>query len=527
MERRSRSLRSQVGKTPIQKPLCRLCECPTSDGHVLASQVDRFKLRKWAMEVMKLTEEDENLPDVVEEDALICYFCIWQAEFGDESGDETVAWWPKNLDLEGNAKVLREYYSVGEIEQCWVQLEEIDPAEYGKEIPKKRKYGSGVCLYCGNSYNKLTDHVKLMHKEAIKCGIWGCSTYFRTKEEKEQHMQQDLHEKREQPRERKNFSCNFCEIGKLYSSLKSWRWHMKHNHPDLPFACTHYGCKEYFKSKSEMILHINSYHKQGKNQDLFLCKHCEYFTTFKGVLRKHEEAKHMPKVFQCDLCDAKFGSKYLVNFHNNQIHRFDKCKSCGQDVSHGHKADHLRSLACSKCKLKFTCSGLYQLHRKSCKPAPYCCKECEESFNVCWKLNCHVRKVHSKTPNFRCDHCDFFTFEKSHMANHMQYRHLPKMIKCGECSKLFGSESILKIHKDRSHEYVRCAECAQQITRPYMRFHRTVKSCRRCKCKFKCRGLLKNHVCLQSKNYYCDMCPNFYLDKRNLYCHFVSKHIGK
>ncbi|XP_065345428.1 uncharacterized protein LOC135942982 [Cloeon dipterum] len=121
MERhcRTRSLRSREMQPPrvgeakpaIQKALCRLCECPTSDGHVLASQVDRFKLRKWAMKVMNLTEEDENLPDVVEEDALICYFCIWQAEFGDESGDEAVAWWPKNLDLEENAKVLRENYS--------------------------------------------------------------------------------------------------------------------------------------------------------------------------------------------------------------------------------------------------------------------------------------------------------------------------------------------------------------------------------------------------------------------------------
>ncbi|XP_065346189.1 uncharacterized protein LOC135943545 [Cloeon dipterum] len=115
MESNSRNLRSQVGKPPIQKLLCRLCECPTSDGHVLASQVDRFKLRKWAMEVMNLTEEDENLPDVVEEDSLICYFCIWQAEFGDESGDEAVAWWPKNLDLEENVKVLRENYSSMEL----------------------------------------------------------------------------------------------------------------------------------------------------------------------------------------------------------------------------------------------------------------------------------------------------------------------------------------------------------------------------------------------------------------------------
>ncbi|XP_065345454.1 transcription factor E4F1-like [Cloeon dipterum] len=322
MERRSRCLRSQVGKTPIQKPLCRLCECPTSDGHVLASQVDRFKLRKWAMEVMNLTEEDENLPEMVEEDALICYFCIWQAEFGDESGDVAVAWWPKILDLEENAKVLRENYSVGEVEQCWVQLEEIDLAEYEKEIPKKRDR-SGVCLYCGKRYDRLMKHVKLMHKEAIKCGIRGCMTYFHTEEEKEQHMQHYLHEKRGKPCE--SFRCNFCEIGKLYSSRTLWKQHMRRKHPEL-VACTHYGCIEYFKSKPEMILHVNAFHKQSIKQNHFECKHCEYFTSQEYKLKRHEHSKHMPKIFECDSCEASFGSQYLM-FPSIILYHLEKVRS--------------------------------------------------------------------------------------------------------------------------------------------------------------------------------------------------------
>ncbi|XP_065337404.1 zinc finger protein 814-like [Cloeon dipterum] len=523
MERHSRSLRSQEGKTRIQKPLCRLCECPTSDGHVLASRVDRFKLRKWAMEVMYLTEEDENLPDVVEEEALICYFCIWQAEFGDESGDEAVAWWPKNLDLEENARVLRESYSVGDVEQCWVQLEEIDLAEYEKEIPK-RNYGSKVCLYCGKRYDHLTHHVKYMHKEAIKCGIRGCTTFFHTVEEKEHHMQHDFHEKGDKPGESSKIRCKFCENGILYSSRTSWRVHVNRMHPEL-VACSRVCCIEYFKSKPEMMLHINSFHKKGINHDLFECKLCDYFTTTKHLMVLHQQSKHMPKMFKCDSCDASFGSKYLVNSHYKKFHTFDVCKSCGQDVAHGYKAVHRRPSVCTKCKLKFKCSGLYQLHRKSCKQAPYSCKECGESFTNSRKLIRHVRRFHPKTPNIRCDHCDYSTFEKRYMGGHMQYRHLPKTIKCGECNHLFASESFLKEHKYMRHEYVHCAECAQEMSRQNMLRHRTVKTCRQCKCTLNCSGLVAKHVCPQGNNFFCDKCPKVYRSRRILRAHIVRMHI--
>ncbi|XP_065345245.1 uncharacterized protein LOC135942844 [Cloeon dipterum] len=267
------------GKPPVQKPLCRLCECPTSDGHVLASQVDRIKLRTWAMKVLELTAtDDDNLPMLIGIDHLICYFCLWQAEFDDETGDEAVAWWPENLDLDENARILRENYSIGEVDQCWVQLEEIDLSKYEKEIPKKTNR-SGVCFYCGRRFNGLMNHIKSKHKEAIKCGIRGCRTFFHTEEEKEQHMIEDSHEKRNKPCECRKIRCKYCEIGKFYSSVRRWRWHLKQYHPEFPVMCSRYGCKKFFKTKSEMILHINSWHKRGVNEEIFQCEHCEYFTT--------------------------------------------------------------------------------------------------------------------------------------------------------------------------------------------------------------------------------------------------------
>ncbi|XP_065346058.1 zinc finger protein 91-like [Cloeon dipterum] len=535
MESHSRSIRRQKmqpreGKKPIQKPLCRLCECPTSDGHVLASKVDRFKLRKWAMEVMNLTEEDENLPEVVEEDALICYFCIWQAEFGDESGDEAVAWWPKNLELEENARVLRENYSVGEVEQCWVQLEEIDLGKYTKKISTKWTPVSGVCLYCGKSYNHLMNHVNYMHKKAIKCGIKGCTTYFHTQKEKEQHMQQVSHEKRKIPCESIKIRCKCCPNGKLFSTVELWRQHMRRVHPEL-VACTHHGCKVYFRSKTKMIVHINSCHKQGINQDRYLCKHCEYFTNKDSYLRRHEEAKHMPKIFKCDRCDAKFGSKLLVEWHYKKFHTFDKCKSCGQDVSLSYKAVHRRPSVCRGCKLSFECSGLYQSHRKKCKQTLFSCKECGKSFNKRWKLNHHVKEVHTKSAIFRCDHCDYSAFIKRYMQWHMQCKHLPKTIKCEECKKLCSTKSTLRVHKSRSHSFIRCAECAREMRHQNMSKHQIAKTCRRCESKFKCRGLLANHtkscVPLNSNYFCCDKCPRSYGKKICLYAHIVKKHIDR
>ncbi|XP_065346054.1 oocyte zinc finger protein XlCOF6-like [Cloeon dipterum] len=541
--RHSRSLRSQVGKTPIQKPLCRLCECPTSDGHVLASQVDRWKLRKWAMEVMNLTEEDENLPDVVGEDALICYFCIWQAEFGDESGDEAVAWWPKNLDLEENAKVLRENYSVGEVEQCWVQLEEvdlakctkespkkrkfdIDLAKYEKKIPKKWKYGSGVCFYCGKMYNSLRHHVKLMHKEAIKCGIRGCRTYFHTEEEKEQHMIEDLHEKLNKTCEKKNICCKFCENFTTFSSNQMLRYHMKRYHPELPVTCTHYGCKESFKSRSEWILHINLSHKEGINHDLYLCEHCEFFTTHEFLLRKHEQAKHKPKIFKCDSCDAKFGSKVLVNKHFKRCHTFENCKSCGQVVTLGYKPFHTKPSVCSRCKVSFDCSGLNQLHKKSCKSVLLKCTECGKPFTLNKQLNRHVKIVHTKSTIFRCGHCDQILYEKHQIIKHMQRKHFPKTIKCDECDKLYSSESFLKYHKQRWHEYVRCAECGQEVRRQNMPIHRTVKNCRRCNCNFKCQGFLEKHKksCEETALLSCKVCGKAFNVRWKLNCHVKQVH---
>ncbi|CAB3388805.1 Hypothetical predicted protein [Cloeon dipterum] len=143
----------------LQKKLCLICEFPTADGAVLAAHVDKEKLQTWFLNVCGFELDEE-----IEDEDLICYFCLWHAEFlwkFDGMSDETLVWW--NLDLDDAAKELRKHYFDGNIEQCWVALEEVDLPECeedeiekdfeGLESEKQSNIRSEKkrCLYCARN----------------------------------------------------------------------------------------------------------------------------------------------------------------------------------------------------------------------------------------------------------------------------------------------------------------------------------------------------------------------------------------
>ncbi|CAB3387215.1 Hypothetical predicted protein [Cloeon dipterum] len=69
------------------------------------------------------------MAEEVDDDDLICYFCLWHAEFQlkfDELADESLVWWNLGLELDEAARELRKNYFEGKLEQCWVQLEKIE-----------------------------------------------------------------------------------------------------------------------------------------------------------------------------------------------------------------------------------------------------------------------------------------------------------------------------------------------------------------------------------------------------------------
>ncbi|CAB3388265.1 Hypothetical predicted protein [Cloeon dipterum] len=143
---------------PLVKPLCRVCERPTADGAVQAVQLDKEKLQTWLLNVC-----GHEFAEEIEDEDLICYFCIWNAEFlaKYDCEHEALAWWPPDLAyLKDVARELRRKYLEGKAEQCWVQLEKIEEEENTEHERKSDGQKSGrKCFYCEQAVANISRHV--------------------------------------------------------------------------------------------------------------------------------------------------------------------------------------------------------------------------------------------------------------------------------------------------------------------------------------------------------------------------------
>ncbi|XP_065336586.1 uncharacterized protein LOC135937363 [Cloeon dipterum] len=222
------------------KQLCVWCERPTVDGAVQAFQLDNEKLQTWFLNVCGFEFAKE-----IEDEDLICNFCIWHAEFlaKYDSELEALAWWSQDLTcLDEEAKELRKKYLEGKAEQCWVQLEKIElpkseteeNAEH-VEVSDGRKSGK-KCFYCGQIVANISSHVRKKHENAIRCDFRKCVTYFHTVEEKDKHTK-EVHQKSQT---KKLIKCNFCEKQfRSFTDFANLKNHlaMKHNLIERKFEC--------------------------------------------------------------------------------------------------------------------------------------------------------------------------------------------------------------------------------------------------------------------------------------------------
>ncbi|CAB3386164.1 Hypothetical predicted protein [Cloeon dipterum] len=154
---------------PLVKPLCRVCERPTADGAVQAVQLDKEKLQTWLLNVC-----GHEFAEEIEDEDLICSFCIWHAEFlaKYDCEHEALAWWPPDLAyLKDVARELRRKYLEGKAEQCWVQLEKIEEEENTEHERKSDGQKSGrKCFYCEQAVANISRHVIPVFADPVRKG---------------------------------------------------------------------------------------------------------------------------------------------------------------------------------------------------------------------------------------------------------------------------------------------------------------------------------------------------------------------
>ncbi|XP_065342922.1 zinc finger protein 226-like [Cloeon dipterum] len=275
------------------RPPCLLCKCPTANGGVHPSKVDKKKL-----DVLLGRE-------VIDDHVLICYFCIWQTRCLEEVTSS--AWSPRQMRLDSTTKQLRKHYFASNVRQCYVKLRQID-------LPSRHE---------GNDQLIIPPDFREAARMCVK------AVYKRPKEE-------DGYVR---------FKCLFCT--KNFTSMSQYKLHVTIDHSQFSIGCPSFGCISFFADEEEMKRHYDIFHKKGfevtqtnprrklYQTTFFICDECNLFFSTRGQLRKHcatetRERKKQRKsrpIVSCDNCYKLFQYEGALQKHRQLCGLFS-CYEC-------------------------------------------------------------------------------------------------------------------------------------------------------------------------------------------------------
>lgn len=122
----------------------------------------------------------------------------------------------------------------------------------------------------------------------------------------------------------------------------------------------------------------------------FKCDECDYFTYNYNYIKEHKEVVHEGAVYRCryEGCPSTFTSKNNIWEHIKSIHE---------------KGDY----PCTECESHFPTKRKLKVHiGLNHREKSFSCKQCTFKAGFQFHVNRHVKKVHLKTIEYKCDQCD-------------------------------------------------------------------------------------------------------------------------
>lgn len=251
------------------------------------------------------------------------------------------------------------------------------------------------------------------------------------------------------------------------------------------------------------------------------CNVCHKTFNDKYYLKIHKEI-HGGRVYDCNICNKVFTTRSRFRYHRKQ------------HVKQGHPIERLEH-KCRLCTQKCESVKMLKEHmnlRHDGEKA-FRCRHCEQLFDERIKLKEHEFNHIGK---YECYMCHRTYADKYFLRKHLKIHWNDSPDRCGDCGKVFMSQSKLRQHiytnhrrEDLTANYL-CNECGkcfftQQQLRIHLPTHSAEKpwACEFCDKSFKQKSTLKFHI--ENKHtqtdvrYSCDQCAKMFLSKSSMRKH--------
>ena len=159
-----------------------------------------------------------------------------------------------------------------------------------KSLDRTENINCKVCPSTFNQFGHLKKHIESQHIE-LKHQCLKCSKFFNYKHHLKEHV--------ERFHERKIYECEQCGH-KLHSS-SGIKHHISAVHKKVFYECSFEACDYKASQKSQISLHIRSYHHGEKK---FKCNNCDFRAFKKCTLQKHVDSHG--SFHPCDICKKEY-----------------------------------------------------------------------------------------------------------------------------------------------------------------------------------------------------------------------------
>ena len=298
----------------------------------------------------------------------------------------TSSFWKTLLDFPTNENIILiapEYAQ--DFFQSYIKLCTFGTVEYDQT-----KKDQGFEKFARDSKDNIKDQFNVDKSEDITCPI--CIRTFETVQSCKRHIQ-TMH------KDKKKYICPSC--GMEYNTKEGLKSHTINTHQNTdPHICPQLNCGTVFQNRSSLLRHCqlkkHKFPKSLKNKKLQThntCDICFKDIGLRGNMLAHKEKYHQTQNFECDHCEYKTTRKDALTRHQYTKH---KLTNKGIDAIKEFFTEDGVSFQCQECKKTFDSKNAVTQHllQQSCEEQK--CEICGKVFKLKQHLKQHLKNIHKK-----------------------------------------------------------------------------------------------------------------------------------